>query len=178
VNISGVPASTKVVGEEVWKQTLEDFSDGRSIPLNSLLMLDARYFKAIGDIRQATLNAAAGLENLKEATAERLWAVRNPGQAYTRSQRDKLFKGASAPFIPAFSLPRHVDESFQAAFGRSYRLEHPAEWQGVNNLWNARNSVAHGDLPEFGSPPVEVTSHILSDMLRAAEHCAAWLSSL
>jgi hypothetical protein len=158
------------VNHAIWTQSITDLVDGTEVPVHELLMADARYFFSIGDLRQAVLEADGACEYLKEITFDKLWSARNPGRTYDKAKREDLLRN--------WDLPRHLDEKFQNHFRRSYKGEHPTEWNEINNLWSARNNVAHGAPTEFGDPPVKVDEAIMQRFMDAATHCTRWLMSL
>ena len=153
-----------------WQQVLRDIDEGTYPPIGHVLLFDARYFHSIGDLRQAVIQADAACEIVKEQTFETLWTQRNPGKLYDPERRNDLLRN--------WDLPRHIDAKFANHFGRSYRQEHPAQWTIIDQLWQARNNVAHGAENTFGDPPESVTPTHVRDFLAAADHCISWLESL
>lgn len=158
------------VTDAIWREAIKDACGGAYVPFYDLLVLDALYFQSIGDLRQAVLQADAACEHLKEIVFERLWTSRNPGKTYDSKRRRDLLR--------TWDLPRHLDVKFSKHFRRSYKQEHPTEYQLVNDLWEARNNVAHGGQNVFGQPPVQVQSEQVKQFIYAAKHCITWLLDL
>jgi hypothetical protein len=170
VKVHTLRGDEREVTEVMWRQAIQDAADGVLVPFYELLLLDARYFHSIVDLRQAVLQADAACEHLKEVVFEKLWTKRNPGKIYDSERRSQLLRN--------WDLPRHLDTKFQNHFRRTYKGEHPVEWQVIHNLWEARNNVAHGGPNAFGQPLIEVESKHVTEFLGAAKHCITWLLSL
>jgi hypothetical protein len=173
---SGVTTVRTLIGSErrvvstIWTQAIEDMRNGNEPPFHEVLLLDAHYFHALGDLRQAVLLSDLACENLKEIIFKRLWCRQNPGKLYDEERRNKLLRN--------WDLPRHIDLKFKDHFRLSYKDLFPDHWQHINNLWTTRNNVAHGGPNQFGDPPIEVTPEICREFLRSAEHCVGWLNGL
>ena len=161
---------TFTLDQTLWKSCLADLGSATEVPVFDLLLLEAEYYVAVEDLRQAVLDADAACEHLKEVVFQRLWESRNSGKVYNEKRRNDLLRN--------WDMPRQLDQKFKAHFGRSYKEEHPGEWSTVESLWQARNNVAHGASNEYGTPPTAVTSKTALQFVRAAGHCVRWLRGL
>jgi hypothetical protein len=135
-----------------------------------MLLLEARFFIASGAIRQSTLEASSAVDICKEITFQRLWCENNPGKRYDEGRRGKLLRN--------WDYPRHLDIKFKNHFGKSYKKEHYQEWSTINNLYEARNNIAHGGPNQYGSPAVAVDEKVCRSFIMASEHCVRWLLNI
>ncbi len=70
----------KLIDADIWNIAINDLKAGTQVPVYELLLLEAHYFHATGDLRQAVLDADNACEQLKEIVFEKLWLGRNPGK--------------------------------------------------------------------------------------------------
>lgn len=159
------------LSDSIWKECLASAClDNEQVPVYEMLLLEARYFLASGDIRQATLEASSAVDICKEIIFQRLWCANNPGKSYGDSKRNKLLRN--------WDYPRHLDVKFSNHFRRSYRQENPQEWSEINYLYEARNNIAHGGPNQYGQPPVVVNEKVCRGFVMASTHCMGWLLEL
>jgi hypothetical protein len=159
----------KFLDAALWEQSVADAFSHVETPAHWTQLLDAQYFLAIDDLAQAGLLAASGCDILKERVFEAVWQRRHPRRTYSKTQRNRMISG--------WQMPEHIDTGLATLLGRSYKTEHPQEWDGVSQLWELRNHVAHGDVPSFGSPPSIATDSDIVRFVNAARHLLKWLEA-
>ena len=160
----------RLVSDSIWVEALAALEAGGVVPVHQLLLSDAYFFTGIHEYREAVLAASAACDHIKEKVVGELWLRRNPGKVYDDDRRNDVLRN--------WDLPRHLDLKLQNHFGRSFRAENEPAWSAVNQLWEARNNVAHGAKNVFGDPPKKVDRPVMADFLHAAAECIAWLEGL
>lgn len=170
VGVRTLEGYEKFLDNATWEQSIKDVFADVEPPAHWMQMLDAIYFLTAGDVAQSCLSAASGCDILKERTFEDLWQARHPGQRYSSRRRWQLING--------WQMPEHIDTGLNTFIGRSYRTEHRQNWDNIKQLWEVRNSVAHGNAPTFGNPPATPIDTDLSRFISSGRHLLRWLETL
>ena len=171
ITTSGLFGDELNLTEALWEECISHTClDQEPIPVYELLLLEARYFVGVNEIRQSILEASSAVDFCREITFERLWCAKYPGKIFDDKRRNDLLRN--------WDYPRHLDVLFNKHFGRSYKLERPQHWSYINCLSKSRNNVAHGKPSEYGDPPVTVDNKLCRQFITASEDCVKWLMSI
>ena len=126
--------------------------------------MDAEYFASTGDFRRMVLDAAIACEIEKDKSFECLWRCNRTGQY----RRGKAQSG--------YELPRLLDADLERLAGKSLRVDEPEVFERIQNLWNARGNVAHGEPAQFRTTSgIEAVSSHSRQLLDGAASCVQWL---
>ena len=171
ISTCGLFGDEAILTESLWIEcSTQACLDDVNVPVYDFLLLEAKYFLGVKDIRQTILEASSAVDICKEITFQRLWCAKHPGKLYDESKRFDLLRN--------MNYPKHLDFKFQNHFHRSYKQEHPHEWTEIKNLYDTRNNIAHGGHNEYGAPPVVVDYDVCRKFVLAADHCVSWLLNL
>jgi hypothetical protein len=154
---------------ELWRLVAKNLSDKVEPPSYDLLLLDARYFSNIGDIKRSVLDLTMACEQAIELTVRRIWRFREP---------NKSFKLSHVLRSNAFTDKLH--QHLKRFIGRSYLEEEPENFSTIQNLWLTRNNVAHGNPAEYihNGNTVSVYEDTVKQFHDATRHCVRWLENL
>jgi hypothetical protein len=160
--------SERPIDRLIWNSAMDAVGTGFPPPVASHLLLDARYFAAVGDFRRSCIDAATACEIAANEAVQRIWE-RKKTIAF---KRGKVFSG--------YDMGRHLDNQLWRYCGRSLRTEHPDVFTVVGHLWDARGNVAHGKPAYFidSGKYVQVDSTVANSLLPGAVRCVEWLDSL
>lgn len=153
---------------KMWQDAIARMSDDYEPPEEDVLLLDAYYHLATGDLRRCVIDAATASEQAKDRAFESIWRRRSK-EVYKRGR-----------LITGYEIPQHVSADMQRAVGRSFEIDHPDSFEWLEHLWDARGSIAHGGRLHFRSSGAEIRVNGANarSMVRAAEVCLAWLAQL
>jgi hypothetical protein len=156
------------ITHDMWQTVLELWRAGSTPPETALILLDAYYYAATGEIRRSVIDAATACEQAKDDLFERKWRERKSA----RFKRGRVLTG--------YDLPHHVSKDIQKMTGRSYAIDHPQQFAAIESLWDASGNIAHGGALTYrsGETSVEVTREEATRFGDAARHCVAWLEAL
>lgn len=159
----------KPIDVTLWQRTLQDLLGRCEAPFTSLLLLDAYYHLAGGDMRRFVMDASGAAEAAKESAFERLWSSHGRGSRY---RRGKVLSG--------YDLPEHLDKALRKHVGRSYREEHPSHFAALQDLWSLRGDITHGKAPILrrSSGVIRIDDTMARPLFESAEHVVDWLNCL
>lgn len=127
----------RTLDAKMWGKALDAISSNLEPPLYKELLLDSTYHLASKDYRRVVLDCAGACEMVKDALFERIWHTLHKGTF----RKSRVFKG--------YDLPVHVDRDLKALCDLSFALADPSSYQEIENLWDARGNVAHGQRPYY-----------------------------
>lgn len=146
----------KAIDASLWQAAIIDIQNEVEVPLYDVLLLDARYFAAAGDIRRSVLDSATACEIAKNITFERL----------------NLKKDGT-------DLIKHISEKLEEKIGRSYEKEESANYLIIKDLWIARGNIAHGKIEyRYNGQTVVIDDKRVGEFASAAKNCVRWLETL
>lgn len=150
------------IDKHLWTGVIEDFRRGLEPPIYDILLLDARYFASTGESRQSVLDSASAIEQARDITIEDLWPLHGDQRKF---HRDKVLKGDK--------LYNHLDRDLNNYIGRSYKSEHPSQFEKIKTLWIARHNIAHGGSGKYrrGGRTVQIDDKGALEFAQAAEDC-------
>ena len=156
------------VSRQIWEDAVLASEAGEEPPVVDQLMMDAEYFRATTDYRRMVLDAAAACEITKDDAFEQL-RLRNNVTAYKRGKVQRTY-----------DLPRNLDPDLLAIAGKSLKTVLPEIFLAVENLWDARGNVAHGESAYYRSNGGKVTLDATNSvvLLAAIRTCVRWLKAL
>lgn len=123
----------KVITARMWSEALNLAIRGQKPSLHWELYLDACYFQAAGDYRRMVLDAATACEHAKELVFEYAW----------RHEHSASYKRGRV--LQGYALDCHIDKDLNKLIGRSYKTEQPDNYAVIEDLWDARGNVGHGN---------------------------------
>lgn len=159
----------KPITNGLWLRSIENIQNAQ-LPLSyEILLLDARYTLAIGDLRMTIINAATACEQAIDYHFERIWNAVKKGEKY---RKGKICKG--------YDISKHVSSDISALIERAFSSDHPRDYEFITHLWDARGNVAHGKAAEFrrNGNVHSVNQGSAQTMLRAAHQLVSWLTTL
>ncbi len=151
-----VNGDEEAIDVPLWQSAITDIGDGVEPPLYDVLLLDARYFEAAGDIRRSVLDSATACELAKNITYERL----------------NLSKSGT-------DLVKHLSGILDEQINRSYEREKSTNYAIIKDLWIARGNIAHGKIAyRYSGQTVRIDGKRAGEFAQAAEDCVRWLERL
>lgn len=165
---SSVSGIEKPLDKSKWNEVLSRCENGIDPDISDYLLLDASYFFAKNDMRRFVMDAATTCEIEKDNAFERLWK---------RYKNTNFRKGKA---MSGWDLGRHLDSDLENLCGRSLKKECPEIFMLIENLWDARGNVAHGEGAKFkrDGSAVEISNKNGKVIMSAARECVEWLRNL
>lgn len=154
------------INDPLWITCVEEAVGGLETPTAELSVLDAFYFVAEDDRRNAVMHGCWALEQAVESEFARLW--------YTKNKPGKFRRG----FLRSRDASVHIDRCAERHFQRSFAREFPAKFQNIRHLWRARNVAAHGGTGGAYERVLNMTTEELEDLIRSVNVAVRWLQSL
>lgn len=159
----------KPITKELWSDSILKAQQSKIVPEELVLISDAYFFAATGELRRAIIDAAIAAELVKDNAFEIIWRRENRGKNY---RRGKILSG--------YDLPSHIDKDLKILAGVAFSDDFPKEAQLINRLWKLRGKVAHG-LPltfSSGKGMVKLDTEPTSEMIGAVKLLIGWLRTL
>lgn len=151
-----ISGDERPLNTDVWRSVIGDLNSQKEPPSYDLLLLDARYFSSVGDIKRTVLDLAMACE---QALA----------LAVNRIRRSQI--GNKPIKLPGNDLSKKLGTHLKKYTTRSYQDEAFMEFSIIKNLWSTRNNVAHGKQVKVGEKEV-------NEFIRSSQHCIRWIESL
>ena len=148
-----------------WIQAINKLRNQKQIPLFISLWFDSINLMASRDLYDAMLTLAIAAESAKETFFKTIYPS---GMSYKRGR-----------ILEGWELPYHLDESLKKVKGVSYRELHQDKWDDINDLWDFRGKLAHGEKPIIfkKGQQIELTSQIYFNTLNSVDHLFGFLRS-
>lgn len=159
----------RLITNELWNKSIFFAKESQEHHEEDVLVLDAYFLTATGDLRRAILDAATAAEMGKDRAFERIWKKKNKGKKF---RRGKILSG--------YELPIHLNYDLEKLAGVSFAKTHPKDAILIERLWKLRGKVAHGLPLTFSSAKgtVKLEDEAMAEMISAVRILNTWLVSL
>ena len=155
------------INDHLWTTCVEEAVRGVETSVAELSLLDAFYFVAAEDTRNAIMHGCWALEQAVETEFTRLWRAQG---------RRKKLRGHDLTGLDATT---HLSRDADRYFHRSFSREFPCGFRALRKMWRVRNDIAHG---RWGQDTIgtatAVSNEDLEIMTRSARVALRWLRSL
>jgi hypothetical protein len=153
------------INDAIWTSCVEEAVRGVETAIAEMSVLDAFYFVAEDDQRNAIMYGCWALEQVVEAEFARLW----PRHGHRQTFRRGVLTGHDAT--------THIDVDARKYFGRSFADEFPKNFEKLSLLWRARNVVAHGGSGGAYRAIITMGTEELEKVIRAVKVAVRWLQN-
>ncbi|HSH38084.1 MAG TPA: hypothetical protein VK993_04795 [Chthoniobacterales bacterium] len=154
------------INDLIWTSSVEEAVRGVETPTADMSLLDAFYFVAEDDARNAVMYACWAVEQAVEAEFTRAWQNQRKARRFRR--------GA----LSGHDLTAHIARDAKRLFSRSFQDEFPRNYENVSLLWQARNIVAHGGSRGAYELIAGMKTEELERIVRSARVAVRWLRTL
>lgn len=124
-----------------------------------VLILDAKYYAAINELRRAVIDAAIACEQAKD----RVFISIIEGQWGLKFKHGKYLSG--------YNLVSHINQDLNKLIGVQFKDDNEEANEGVDFLWSCRGDLAHGKAKVIDRDDV-------SKMIDNAVICINWLEGV
>jgi hypothetical protein len=166
VRFTVVGTDQQKIDADLWSKAIAAAINNDPVNDSVLMNLDAKYYLSLGDLSACIMNLANACENAKDLMVEAAWRAKNPGAKF---KRGKVLTG--------YDLPDHITDTLGPLTSRDLAKERPGVFQRIEDIWDARGSVAHGAKPSFrreGQLHV-ITPEIAHELIQAGDEFLRWI---
>lgn len=160
----------KAANFQNWLDAISHFKNNVRLPLWKTLKLNAINTLVGKELEQSILILAISAETAKDVFLE---------STFESEKHFKIWKDSSDG-LRNKNIASHLDEPLKRRCGKSFRESNPDDHANIDKLWQYRNKLAHGKIPEiwYNDKKYELRETFFFDANRAVDRLFEFLEGL